>query len=136
MKKEHRPGWVMSIALAVVSTLISNLVTVGGKHPLEAAALAIILGMVLRNIGAVQRAFHPGIKAYEKILIPGSVLLASSLNFREFGSQGPRLLVIILATMLISFFVIYLLAKAFGLSRELALLLTVGTTICGTSAIA
>lgn len=136
MKKEYFPGWLLMAAVAAGATFLSNLVTVKAKHPLEAAFLAILLGILLQNIGAVPRIFQPGIKANEKILILGIVLLGASLNFKDFGSQGPRILVIILATMAVSFFVIFLLAKAFGLTRELSLLLTVGTTICGTSAIA
>jgi len=136
MKKEYFPGWLLMAAVAVGATLLSNLVVVEGKHPLEAAFLAVLLGMILQNVRAVPRIFQPGIKANEKILILGIVLLGASLNFKDFGSQGPRILVIILATMAVSFIVIFLLAKAFGLTTELSLLLTVGTTICGTSAIA
>ncbi len=136
MKKEFLPGWMLMAGLAAGAMLLSNMIVVKGKHPLEAAFLAILLGMLLQNLGVLPKIFQPGIKANEKLLILGVVLLGASLDFRDFGSQGPRILVIILATMAVSFFVIFLLARAFGLTRELSLLLTVGTTICGTSAIA
>ncbi|OGD17077.1 MAG: hypothetical protein A2Y69_04145, partial [Candidatus Aminicenantes bacterium RBG_13_59_9] len=57
-------------------------------------------------------------------------------NFRDIGSQGPRMLAIILVTMTVSYLVIYALGRMFKLSPTLSTLLSVGTTICGGSAIA
>ncbi|MFC2170206.1 YeiH family protein [Acidobacteriota bacterium] len=136
MKKEFFPGWLFMLAVGIMATYISKLVVVGGKNPIEAAVLAIIIGILIRNFGLVPTACFPGIKAFEKILILGIVLIGASLDFRNIASQGINLLFIILITMTISFFVIYFLGKAFKLPMTLSILLTVGTTICGGSAIA
>ncbi|MBM3294752.1 MAG: putative sulfate exporter family transporter [Candidatus Aminicenantes bacterium] len=80
--------------------------------------------------------FHPGIKQFEKFLIWGVILIGATLNFKDFRSQGPRMLSVILATMVVSYFVIYALARVFRLPATLSTLLSVGTTICGGSAIA
>jgi uncharacterized integral membrane protein (TIGR00698 family) len=135
MKKEFLPGWVLMLGIGVAATFFSKAVVVGGKHPVEAAVIAIVVGILIRNIGIVPKVCDPGIKAFEKILILGIVLIGASLNFRTIGSQGPNMLTIILITMAISFFVIYFLGKAFKLPKTLAILLSVGTTICGGSAI-
>ena len=50
--------------------------------------------------------------------------------------HGRNLLGVILATMALGLTVIYLLARWSNMSRELSLLLSVGTTICGGTAIA
>ena len=136
MKKEFIPGWMLMLAVGVIATLLSRLVEIGGKHPVEAAVVAIVLGILIRNTGLVPKVFFPGIKAFEKILILGIVMIGASLNFNSFTSQGFNILGIILVTMTVSFFVIYFLGKLFKLPHELAVLLTVGTTICGGSAIA
>jgi uncharacterized integral membrane protein (TIGR00698 family) len=136
MKKEFLPGWLLMLVVGVLSTLLSKLIVLGGKNPIEAAVIAILLGILIRNTGLLPGLFLPGIKAFEKILILGIVLIGASLNFKNIGSQGVNMLVIILTTMTISFFVIYFLAKVFQLPRGLAVLLSVGTTICGGSAIA
>ena len=136
MKKELLPGWALMLAIGTAALLLSKLVVIGGKNPLEAAALAILLGILLRNIGLVPKICHPGIKAFEKILILGIVLIGASFDFKTIGSQGTKMLVIILTTMSVSFFVIYFLGKMFKLPTPLAMLLSVGTTICGGSAIA
>jgi uncharacterized integral membrane protein (TIGR00698 family) len=136
MKKEFIPGWILMLLVGITAMFLSKLVVVGGKNPVEAAVIAIVLGIILRNIGAVPKFCHAGIKAFEKILILGIVLIGASLNFNNFASQGINMLIVILGTMLVSFFIIYFLAKAFRLPKGLAVLLSVGTTICGGSAIA
>jgi uncharacterized integral membrane protein (TIGR00698 family) len=136
MKKEHVPGWLLMIAVGVFSMILSSLVTAGGKHPLEATALAVLVGILARNLGLVPKIFHSGIKTFEKFLIWGVVLIGATLNFRDFRTQGPGMLSVILITMLISYFVIYALGHLFKLPRSLSTLLSVGTTICGGSAIA
>ena len=136
LKTENIPGWLLMILLAAGSLLLSNQITAGGKHPLEATALAVVIGVLARNLGLVPRAFHPGIRTFEKFLTLGIILIGATLNFKDFRSQGPRMLSIILVTMLVSYLVIYALGRLFKLPWTLATLLAVGTTICGGSAIA
>ncbi len=136
MKIEYFPGWVLMIGLGCVSLLIQNAITAGGKHPLEATAVAVVLGLLARNSGLVPKIFHAGIKQFEKFLIWGVILIGATLNFNDFRTQGARMLIIILTTMTISYFVIYALARMFKLPATLSTLLSVGTTICGGSAIA
>ncbi|UCE41560.1 MAG: putative sulfate exporter family transporter [Candidatus Aminicenantes bacterium] len=136
MKKEYLPGWMLMLVVGVLATLLSRLIVLGGKNPIEAAVIAILIGILVRNTGILPKFFLPGIKAFEKILILGIVLIGASLNFRNIGSQGANMLIIILVTMMISYFVIYYLGKIFKLPTGLAVLLSVGTTICGGSAIA
>jgi uncharacterized integral membrane protein (TIGR00698 family) len=136
MKKAFLPGWALMFVVGIAATFLSRLVVFGGKTPIEAAVIAILLGILIRNIGVVPTACYPGIRAFEKILIPGIVLIGASLDFRYIWAQGPQILTIILVTMGLSFFVIYSLGRAFKLSMTLAILLSVGTTICGGSAIA
>jgi len=136
MKKESWPGWLLMIALGYVALLIQNAITAGGKHPLEATAVAVVLGLLVRNVGLVPKLFHPGIKQFEKFLIWGVILIGATLNFKDFRTQGARMLAVILVTMAVSYFVIYALARLFKLPATLSTLLSVGTTICGGSAIA
>jgi uncharacterized integral membrane protein (TIGR00698 family) len=136
MKKEFLPGWILMLGIGSISVFLSKLIVVGGKNPIEAAVIAIILGIIFRNSGLLPGIFLPGIRAFEKILILGIVLIGASLNFQTIGSQGVKILAIIVISMTVSFFVIYTLGKTFRLPSALAVLLSVGTTICGGSAIA
>ncbi len=136
IKKEFFPGWILMLVVGLFSNLLSGLVEVGGKHPIEAVVVAIVVGILLRNLGLVPKVCLPGIKAFEKILILGIVLIGASLNFRTISSQGLNILLIVLVTMTVSLVIIYALARLFRLPPGLSVLLTVGTTICGGSAIA
>lgn len=124
------------LAVGVLATLLSKSIVIGGKNPIEAVVIAILIGILIRNTGMLPSVFLPGIKSFEKILILGIVLIGASLDFRNIGSQGVNILIIILVTMTVSFFLIYFLGKIFKLPTNLSVLLSVGTTICGGSAIA
>ncbi len=131
------PGVALLLVISLLATKLSELVVIGGKHPLEPTALAVVLGLALRaGCKSLPERYTPGMRMWEKFLIWGVVLIGASLNFTLFLSEGVELLILILITMAVSFTVIYALGRAFRLPETLALLLTVGTTICGGSAIA
>lgn len=136
IKTEFLPGWLLMLAIAIIATLVSELIVVGTTHPLEPAVLAIILGIALANVRVLPASTAAGIKAFETPLIVGIVLIGAGLNIADILGQGWAILGVILGTMTIGFWAIYFLAKAFGLNQRLSLLLSVGTTICGGTAIA
>ena len=130
------PGWVLLLLVGLISSYLSEFVVVGGKHPLEASAVAIVLGILLCNFVSLPKFFDAGIKAAEKLLVVGIVLLGAALNVSNITAQGLPLLRVIVGTMSSGFLLIFFLGRWFLLSESLALLLAVGTAICGTSAIA
>jgi uncharacterized integral membrane protein (TIGR00698 family) len=130
------PGWALMLSIGIVSIFLSKLIIVGGKNPVEPVVFARILGIIIRNSGLIPRVFNSGIKNFEKVLILGIVLIGASLNFKNIGHQSGNILIIILITMVFGFLLIYMFGKIFKLPTSLALLLSVGTTICGGSAIA
>jgi uncharacterized integral membrane protein (TIGR00698 family) len=136
MKKEFVPGLLLMMAVGILAMFFSGFVVAGGKHPLEATALAVVIGLLARNLGFVPEFFRPGIRQFEKPLVWGVILIGATLDFRDIGSQGPQMLTIILVTMTVSYLLIYGLGRLFRLSPSLSILLSVGTTICGGSAIA
>ena len=136
INQESLPGWLVMLAIAITSAFISGMVVVGGSNPLEPVVIAIILGIALCNWGILPASTAPGIKAFETPLIVGIVLIGAGLDVTTVLSQGWAMLAVVLGTMVVGFWVIYFLGKAFGLSQRLSLLLSVGTTICGGSAIA
>jgi len=79
--------------------------------------------------------FEPFLKKFETPLLWGVILLGAGFSIAT-AKEIPLSLIVILITMIVGFFCIYLLARKAGLSDKLSALLAVGTTICGGSAIA
>jgi len=133
---QYVTGWSLLAVIALVASVISSMIEVAGKHPLEAAILAIVIGMVLSNSSTIPRSCESGVKAFEKPLALGIVLLGASFNYYQFFEQGFALLLIVVGTMLTGLIAIVLFAYFLRLPPKLALLLGLGTTICGGTAIA
>ena len=149
MKKHNLPGWAVMILVAVAATLLAgqaqglleNFTGALKKNPVEKALLAIIIGILLRNLGLLPRFVDAGIKAYKEPLILGIVLYGVKLNFSQIAEKNPQGLLVklfgaIIIAMAVGFFAIYIMGRLFKLPRRLSILLSVGTTICGGSAIA
>ena len=130
------PGWLLLVAVALASQYLSELIVVGGKHPLEASALAVVFGILIRNAVGLFKVLQPGVATAEKLLILGIVLMGAGFDYNVVQQQGWQILTIILGTMAVAFVLILGLGRMFQLPSGLSLLLSVGTTICGTSAIA
>jgi len=136
IKKKYISGWLVMLVVAVVSYYTSKQIVMGGKNPLEAPVIAIVLGILITNFGLLPRGAAAGVKSFEIPLIWGIVLIGAGLDFHNIAAQGVQMLAVIVVTMLIGFWSIYYLSKLFGLPQKLAILLSIGTTICGGTAIA
>ncbi len=105
---------------------------------IEALVMAILLGMLWRNLAGAQPALKAGADFCAKPVLELAVLLlGGTMNLRDLAQGGPRLLAAIAlgvgCTILFSAFVS---RRLFGLERKPATLIAVGNSICGNSAIA
>jgi uncharacterized integral membrane protein (TIGR00698 family) len=127
-------------AVAAVSVLFVELlaphVTIGGRNPFEAATVAILLGIALRAAGWVPAVSGPGLRKYEVPLKLGIVLLGLGLTLGDTVRLGAQALSAIVVCLAVAPLFIYLVTRRVGMTRNLGILLGVGTTICGTAAIA
>ena len=128
-------GWIVMAAVAYVSKWISRLVVVHGTHPLEAIVVGVVLGAIARNAGLIPKTWEACLKKFETPLLWGIVLLGAGFSIK-LARELPLSLVVILVTMLMGFWFVYLLGRKVGLPAKLSILLAVGTTICGGTAIA
>jgi uncharacterized integral membrane protein (TIGR00698 family) len=136
MRSPYVPGWALMAMVAVAALLVSELVVIAGRQPLEPALLALSIGMLVRSRGGIPAACEAGLARSEHVLSAGIVLMGAELHFAQLVEQGGAIVSVIMATLLAGIAGIYALGRVFRLSRELALLLSVGTTICGGTAIA
>ena len=134
------PGIVLAFVLYTLSEGINNIIGIEllgyEKSPISTAMIAILFGMFLGNIFQIRKTFLEGLDFTQKnILKLGIICLGIQLKpfeFLEFGSFAIPLIIVCIITVLI---VIKLLIKKLKIPRGMAYLISIGSTVCGTTAI-
>jgi uncharacterized membrane protein YadS len=126
------PSFVFLYALSVV------VFTVGqwdraSYYNLEPPLLALALGLILANIGALPRWLDAGFRV-EFYIKTGIVLLGATLPFTLIVWAGPVAILQASAVSIVTFAVIYWVGTRLGLDRRLAATLGAGGAVCGVSA--
>ena len=127
--KKNGPGLLLCLIIAVPSWFLGQTVPVIGGP-----VFAILTGMVILR---KKDAFTPGINyTSKKILQAAVVFLGFGMNLTEILAKGKQSLPIILSTISTSLITAFILYKALKLRTNNAILVGVGSSICGGSAIA
>lgn len=113
----------------------------GKQYPIIGGAVfAIILGMIAAMIwrrDPKDQRFAPGIKFVSKNILQWAViLLGFGLNLSVVAQTGLQSLPIIISTIATSLITAWAVGKMLGLGRDTTILVGVGSSICGGSAIA
>lgn len=124
---------VVAFALAVASTAFATLPGFRVVGPLTVALLA---GMSLRAVLGMPAPLVDGIRFSAKtVLRLGIVLMGARLNFSLVAEAGPAILLLDVVIIVVGIVGIRYIARRFGVPAQLAILLAVGTSICGASAV-
>ena len=140
MRKNNIIGLFICIITALLSIQLSNYIGIEllnlEKSPISPIIIAIILGLLIsnsvKNIHNYSEGFAFSIKYLLKL---GIIFLGIRLSISDillYGSQG---LLVIIPCIAISIFIVSNLRKYFQVSDNLSLLIAVGTSICGATAI-
>jgi uncharacterized integral membrane protein (TIGR00698 family) len=131
------PGLALCAVLAAVATLVQEVAAALGADVVSAVFVAILLGVAWRSAVGLPAALQPGISFAAKRVLKGAiVLLGLRFSLGAVAETGLSALVVILAVVVVAFASVWLLGRLLHLSPRLALLIGVGTAICGNSAIA
>lgn len=130
------PGWGLMLLLAFLAGKISHALAIDGKYLLDQAVVVIALSLATANFVALPRLFHRGVKEFEKVLKAGIVLLGLGLSFVRVLQLGSTAIVVVLICIVVTPIIIYFMGRKVGLPEKLNILIGVGTTICGGTAIA
>lgn len=130
------PGWVLMMGIALLSDLLSRQIVVETRPLLESVTIAILIGLFLRNALPLPKYFHPGIGNYEIALKLGIVFLGIGLSFLSVLQIGLRAITIVILCLFIAPLPFFIFGKKAGLTEKLNILIGIGTTICGSTAIA
>jgi uncharacterized integral membrane protein (TIGR00698 family) len=124
------------IGIGVFSNLISQQIVLKGRHPLESVTIAILIGLFMRNFFSLPTLFHPGLLKYETLLKSGIVFLGIGLSFYAVLAIGAKAVSLVVLCLLIAPLLFFFLGRRLGLPEKMNILIGIGTTICGSTAIA
>lgn len=129
--EEKLPGLILTAIISALALYTSAQVSY--VSPLIAA---MGIGMIIRNFFIVPAFYFPGIfYAMRQVLRLGIVLLGSKITLEKVLGLGWESLLIPTVVLVVTLIVVLVLGKIFGLSQKMSLLLGMGTSICGASAV-
>ena len=127
---------VAILAMALSEARVWPFTDANGLHPFDSAGLAILIGLVLGNTLQLPSHLQPGIKFAVKKLLPlGIILMGARLNMTDLLRVGVPGLLLSVVEIVFAIGILLVLGRSFKLGRKIAMLLGVGTGICGGSAI-
>ena len=134
------PGIILAFVLYTLSQGFNNIIGIEllgyNKSPISTAMIAILLGIFFGNFFKVRDGFQKGLDfTREYILKMGIICLGIQLKpfeFLDFGKIAIPLIIICIISVLI---VIKLLIKKLKIPTRMAYLISIGSTVCGTTAI-
>lgn len=132
------PGVALAAAIGLAAYGLQRLEAgLIGHAVIEALVIAIILGMLWRNLRGLAAPLRPGVDFTAKpVLELAIVLLGASVDLPTLLAAGPTLLLAVVVAVGAGIAASLLIGRGLGLNPRLALLVAVGNSICGNSAIA
>ena len=134
------PGIILAFVLYTLSQGFNNIIGIEllgyNKSPISTAMIAILLGMFFGNVFRIRDSFQKGLDFTREYLLKlGIICLGIQLKpfeFLDFGKIAIPLIIICIVSVLI---VIKLLIKKLKIPTRMAYLISIGSTVCGTTAI-
>jgi len=142
LKKNFKiiPGIILAFVLYSFSQGLNNVIGIEllgySKSPISTAMIAILLGLILGSIFKIRQGFLIGLDFTQKYILKlGIICLGIQLKpfeFYKFGTFAIPLIIICIISVLV---IIKLLIKKLKISTRMAYLISIGSTVCGTTAI-
>ena len=127
------PGLGITFGLAGVAFAIRDVAGVAALSPL---ILAIVLGMIVKNVAGTPALAQPGITfSLKRILRFAIILLGLQLTVAQIVAIGGTGAVIVVVTLVATFLFTKTVGRLLGVDRRLAELIAAGTSVCGASAV-
>ena len=132
MFKDKLYGIIVCLIIAIPALIAGNMFPIIGGP-----IIAIILGMIIAVFWKRREKFDKGISFTSKYVLQAAVvLLGFGLNLNVILATGIQSLPIIVGTIAIALIVAYVMKRILNMEKNSAILIGVGSSICGGSAIA
>ena len=137
-------GYLLSVVVAALAYALHYLPfppfrvmsASGARYPVSAAIIAIVGGVLVRNLLPLPTSSVESAKGLARRLIPLTIVLTGAgLNLLRVATVGYTALFITLVCIAVSMAATLWIARLLGVWHRTAILIGAGTAICGTSAI-
>lgn len=132
------PGILLTLTLAASAFVVAGGLGRSGWAPaslLDPVLLSMLLGLLVGNFVAGTQLLPGASLTVRKLLPLGIILLGARMDFMEALRIGAPGLLMSLGVVVVSIIALLWLGRLLGLDRKLAVLLGIGTGICGGTAI-
>ena len=128
---------IVAIASIQLSEYLGKKLLGFDKSPISPIMIAIIIGITIANLKLKKtNQLKAGLDFCIKVLLKvGIILLGIRLSLIDLISYGIKGLVVVIPCILITIILVQFLRKKLNISEKLSLLIAVGTSICGATAI-
>jgi len=134
------PGLALAAGFAFLAHHLARFIGVDlmgyPQSPLSAVLLAVLLGLIVRNVFGVPASYDAGLRlCVKRILRIGIALLGIRMSLIAVGWTGLIALPIVLTCIAVALLAVSWINRALHLPARLGSLIAVGTSVCGVSAI-
>lgn len=131
--KSYVPGVVLLLIISVASTFLAEML----PNYIGRVFIAVLLGVIINNMFSLNnKIFGPGVKlGLNKFLKIAIILLGAEVSFAELLKIGGKGLIVVISVIVLAFILTFLLGDVFKVSLRKKLLIAVGLSICGNTAI-
>ena len=127
---------IFVITLVVVLSLFISKILSNFNLLISSAFLCIFIGLILGNLFSFKDKIEPFIEfSLKKLLRIGIALLGLSLSFNELLNYGSMAILLVVMNIIIAFLIVIFLCRLFKIPNKLGYLITMGTCICGVTAV-
>jgi uncharacterized integral membrane protein (TIGR00698 family) len=126
------PGLLVAIGVALVARLSAQVL----PTVISEVLVAVLLGIIVANSGLLPRSTAAGLRfTVQRVLRLGIILLGARLSLGDVAQIGAGALALVVVMMTIAFAAAMIAGRLMRLPPRLAILIGVGTAVCGNSAI-
>jgi len=132
------PGIALAVVVVVAALQLTNLMNnaLGDKGVISYIIVAILAGILVRNIIGLHSIFKPGVGfCLKKLLRVGIIMMGIRLSIYNVLMIGAWGIPIVILCILVGLIVTTYFTRLLKLPERLGTLIAVGTSICGASAI-
>ncbi len=133
---ERLPSLLPGLAAAASVAVVARIAALALPPAFSEVLIAVLIGIVIANSGLLPATSTPGLRfTVQRVLRLGIILLGARLSLQDVAQIGAGAFALVAVMMTIAFAFALLAGRIAGLPRPLAILIGVGTAVCGNSAI-